>query len=142
MSWMRVAGTISRRRWARSSARWVLPMLVAVASSACASGSSRSTDDLFGSAGSRPVRLSVRNRNFNDATIWAVFSADRVRVGTVTGKTDAVLALPNRARPDPLYLEIDLVGGEHCRTETLVVDPGDELQLEIMPELSAMPECR
>jgi hypothetical protein len=32
--------------------------------------------------------------------------------------------------------------GERCRTETLVVDPGDELYLEIRPELASMPEFR
>lgn len=130
--------SIRPRRWARSCTRWVLPAVVAVATSSCALGSS-TLDNPFG--GSRPVRLVVRNNNFNDATIWAVFSAERFRLGTVTGKTEAVLAFPDLNRPDPVFLEIDLVGGERCRTETLVVDPGDDLQLDIRADLSSMPEC-
>jgi hypothetical protein len=116
----------------------VLPVLAAVVTSSCALGSSTLGNPF---AGSRPVRLVVRNNNFNDATIWAVFSAKRLRLGTVTGKSEAVLAFPEMASPDPVFLEIDLVGGERCRTEELVVDPGDDLQLEIMTDLSHMPEC-
>jgi hypothetical protein len=120
----------------------VLPALAAVATSSCALGSSGVAGDVFGGGSSGATTLVVRNRNFNDATIWAVFSAERFRLGTVTGNTEAVLGIPNVNRSDPMYLEIDLVGGERCRTEALIVDPGDELQLDIVPNLAAMPECR
>ena len=89
---------------------------------------------------SRPIRLDVRNLNFQDASVWAVYRADRMRLGTVTGKSDATFQLPWNG-VEPVYMEIDLVGGERCTTEELTVDEGDVLYLEIGLELSAMREC-
>jgi hypothetical protein len=96
--------------------------------------------DIFKS-GHRPVRIDILNRNFNDASVWAVYRAERVRVGTVTGKSDGTFPLPWTG-PEPVHMEIDLVGGERCVTEPLMVDEGDVLYLEIQPELSTMTECR
>ncbi|MSR36122.1 MAG: hypothetical protein EXR95_05680 [Gemmatimonadetes bacterium] len=96
--------------------------------------------DPFGAA-SRPIRVDILNRNFNDASVWAVYRAERVRLGTVTGKGDGSFQLPWRGA-EPVYIEIDLVGGECCTTDALTVDEGDVLYLEIQLELSAMKECR
>jgi hypothetical protein len=89
----------------------------------------------------RPIRIDILNRNFNDANVWAVYRAERVRLGTVTGKGDGSFRLPWRGT-EPMYMEIDLVGGERCTTESLTIDEGDILYLEIQPELSTMKECR
>lgn len=96
--------------------------------------------DVFG-AGSRPIRVDVLNRNFNDASVWAVSRAERIRLGTVTGKSDGSFRLAWRGT-EPVHMEIDLVGGERCVTDVLTVDEGDVLYLEIQPELASMKECR
>ena len=96
--------------------------------------------DLY-AEGRRPIRIDILNSNFNDASVWAVYRADRIRLGTVTGKTDATFHLPWNGT-EPVQMEIDLVGGERCLTEALTVDEGDILYLEIGLVLSKMPECR
>ena len=89
----------------------------------------------------RPIRIDILNRNFNDASVWALYRAERIRLGTVTGKSDGSFRLPWRGA-EPVVMEIDLVGGERCVTEALTVDEGDILYLEIQLELSLMEECR
>jgi hypothetical protein len=89
----------------------------------------------------RPIRFDIVNRNFNDANVWAVFRAERVKLGTVTGKSDGSFRLPWKGT-DTVYMEIDLVGGERCITEALTADEGDIFYLEIQLELSSMRECR
>ena len=109
--------------------------------SACA-GRGPTSDPFSGGFGEpRPVRIEVVNNNFNDATIWAVYPADRIRLGTVTGKSQSTFSLRTRLA-QPVYMEIDLVGGERCVTDQLPVDEGDVLYLEIRVEVRAMRECR
>jgi hypothetical protein len=90
--------------------------------------------------GARPIRLDVVNRNFNDASIWAVYPGERIKLGMVTGKTESTFQLPWKAA-EPVHMEIDLVGGERCATETLTVDQGDVLYLEIHLEFATMRDC-
>jgi hypothetical protein len=89
----------------------------------------------------RPVRVEVVNNNFNDATIWAVYPADRVRLGTVSGKSQSNFNLRTRTA-EPVYMEIDMVGGSRCITDQLTVDEGDVLRLEIPVEMRTMTGCR
>lgn len=117
-----------------------LPLILAL--QACASGSPAGDDPFSRQNAPRPVRIEVTNRNFADVTIWAVYPGDRLRLGTVIGKTDATLVIPARRVPEPLFLEMDMLGGSRCRTDTLTVDPGDVLQLDIWPDINSMPECR
>ena len=91
-------------------------------------------------AGPKPVRVDVTNRNFNDANLWAVYRAERVRLGTVTGKSDGSFRLPWKGT-EPVHMEFDLVGGGRCTTEDLVVDEGDVLYLEIDVEIASMQAC-
>jgi hypothetical protein len=108
--------------------------------SALLAGCAHLTADPFESP-RRPIRFDIVNRNFNDASVWAVFRAERIRLGTVTGKTESSFQLPWRGA-DAVHMEIDLVGGERCVTESLMADEGDIFYLEIQLELSQMPECR
>jgi hypothetical protein len=120
--------------------RRALPLVAALALGGCASGGSGSNGGPFAGRG-EPALLEVINHNFNDATIWAVFRAERIRLGTVTGKTSARFQLSPERLFEPVYMEIDLVGGVHCVTDTLTLDEGDELQLEIAIDASSRPEC-
>ena len=97
--------------------------------------------DPFGGGASRPIRIDILNRNFNDASVWAVYVGDRIRLGTVVGKGEARFQLPWNGA-ESVYMEIDLVGGDRCVTDPLTVDEGDILYLEIDVDLSKMSECR
>jgi hypothetical protein len=118
--------------------RRALPLVAALGFAGCASGGSNGGP--FAGRG-EPARIEVINNNFNDATVWAVFRVERVRLGTVTGKTTSRFQLSPERLFEPVYMEIDLVGGLHCVTDTLMLDEGDVLQLEIAVDASSRPEC-
>lgn len=86
------------------------------------------------------LRIQVQNMNFNDVTVFAVSSGQRVRVGSVTGKTDQDFRLGwNFA--DPISFEIDVVGGRGCQTSPILVDPGARVWVQIPNEVG-MSGCR
>jgi hypothetical protein len=118
--------------------RRVLPFVAAVALAGCAGAGTG-----FNAFRRRvePPRLEVINNNFSDATIWAVFPATRIRLGTVTGKSTGRFQLSPEHLFEPVYLQIDMVGGARCTTDTLTLDEGDRIHLEIVRDLSARPEC-
>ena len=120
----------------------VLTLAAVLSLTACASAALGVEDPFRGEAALRPATIEILNNNFNDATVWAVFRAQRVRLGTVTGKTTSTFRLPARHTYEPVSMEIDLVGGDRCVTETLIVDEGDVLYLEIAIDLAMMRECR
>lgn len=95
----------------------------------------------LGRAGSGQIRIEVINRNFSDATLWAISPGGRQRLGIVTGKTDATFTL-DWDFSQPLQIEIDLLAGERCVTAPLQVDPGDVLELQIEVELRRTAFCR
>lgn len=95
----------------------------------------------LGRAGSGQIRIEVINRNFSDATLWAISRSGRQRLGIVTGKTDASFTL-DWDFPQPLQIEIHLLAGERCVTAPLQVDPGDVLELQIEVELRRSAFCR
>ncbi len=111
-----------------------------VAASACASGPSQRTATPFSEdlRERQEVRISIQNRNFSDVTLWTlVRDGRRQRLGTVTGKSDAVFTLPWRFS-EPMRLEFDLLAGPRCVTDNLDVDPGDTLELQIATDLAMM----
>lgn len=88
------------------------------------------------------IHIEVRNDNFYDATIWAVVSGVRQRkLGVVSGKQNADFTMRwTVARP--LQFEIDLLTGNMtCRTDALVVDPGDHLELQITSAFGQVGGC-
>lgn len=99
-------------------------LLAVVLLSAC--GASRAAPSPFeegprGAPSEDPIRVDVQNLNFNDITIWAVRQGQRIRLGRVTGKTDATFRIPwNLAIP--ISFEIDVVGGRSCRTGQVGVE--------------------
>lgn len=109
--------------------------------SACG-GMSASTNDPFAEDGRQAIRIHVRNNNFYDARISALLQGTpRRQLGTVGGKTEAILTLPLQYSRD-LRLEIDLLAGPTCVTESIPVDPGDDLQLDILAEPIGQDFCR
>jgi hypothetical protein len=91
--------------------------------------------------GSDAIRIYVTNRNFMDATVWAMTTGTRRKLGTITGKRDEVFTLPWDFATD-LWLEIDMLAGGRCTTERLPVDPGDDIEVIIDVDMSGSPLCR
>ena len=84
----------------------------------------------------------VINLNFSDATVWALIQdAGRQRLGIVTGMREEIFVLdwPHTAS---LRIEFDLMAGPRCYTESLIVDPGDLLELQIASNVATDPACR
>lgn len=82
---------------------------------------------------SRPdVTIEVENRNFNDARVYLVHLGARTRLGQVSGNGTATFsfALP----PDDVRIEVSFIGGGGFVTDSIPVNPGDELVLQIMPD--------
>jgi len=117
----------------------LLPLILLPAG--CSHGG-RSVDTSFtGQPGDRSIRIFVTNRNFMDATIWAVHTGARRKLGVVTGKTEATFSMPWDLSTQ-LWLEVDMLAGGRCTTEALPVDPGDDLELVIDLDMNGSPLCR
>lgn len=84
-----------------------------------------------------PLRLYVDNQNFADATIYALFDGGiPVRLGQVSGKSKEVFTFDYR--PGEISLQIRLLAGPTTTTQPIPVFPGDELDLIIPAEISAV----
>ena len=59
----------------------------------------------------------------------------------IRAETDHVFTVPWSFSND-LRIEINMVAGPTCTTEPLVVDPGDELRLQIMSAITGSDFCR
>lgn len=126
----------------RTSAIGWFPLLLGVA--ACGAGgpfAGQAPDPFAGDSAAEEIRIRVRNLNFYDATLTAFTDTGRRRLGTVAGNQSAVFAVPWRS-PGPLRVEIDLLAGPSCTTDDILVSAGQEIDLEIMSDLSLMPYCR
>ena len=86
------------------------------------------------------IRLRVRNANFYDATITAVGDATQRRLGVVGGNQTSVFTMPWEFTSG-LRVRIDLLAGPSCTTETIQVNPGDEIDFQIPPDLGATGYC-
>jgi len=126
----------------KAMSRWAVSLVGVIGLGACGAADIPPADPFGGGFGqARPIRIEVVNNNFSDATIWANYAAERIRLGTVTGKSQSSFSLRTRVA-QPVYMEIDLVGGGRCITDQLPVDEGDVLYLEIAIDVRSMPECR
>ncbi len=100
----------------------------------CAStpGTGQASVDPFsdGGAVSDEVMLTVQNNDFRDATIYAIWSGLKRRVGTVTGKTSETFRMDWRS--EEVQLEIDYLGGGGYLSERVPVTQGDHLNFVIM----------
>ena len=103
----------------------VLCMVLACASFGCATPRSPLVDPE-----DARIHIEVLNRNFQDATIHAIWPGNRQRLGTVIGITTAEYRLP-WAFSGILQIEIDLLAGPECTTRGIMADPGDIIVVEI-----------
>jgi hypothetical protein len=78
-----------------------------------------------------PVRLTVQNQRFEDATIHALWKGGaRRRVGMVTGMTTQTFTFDWVS--DEVRLEVDFIAAEDYTVEPIEVDEGDHLDLTIL----------
>jgi hypothetical protein len=107
------------------------------AASACSSLAGSARNPFDGSLEQQQedrLRIQIQNMNFNDITIYAVSSSQRVRLGNVTGKTDQNFRLEwNFA--NPISFEIDVLGGRGCQTSPLPVEPGARVWVQVPNEV-------
>lgn len=120
----------------------ILLVTAALLGAGCSSGATARPSPFSEAAGERElIQIDVLNNNFSDATLWAVVEdSRRIRLGSVTGKTDASFRIPWRFS-ETLRIEIDMVAGPRCVTRPIVTDPGDILQLEIDSVFTNTRDC-
>lgn len=106
-----------------------LGLAVVSAPAACATGQATESPFRTGRTGDEEVRLTVRNNDYRDATIYAYWNGARARVGMVIGKTEETFTM--RWRSEDIQLEVDFVGGGGFRTEVVAVYRGDHLEFHI-----------
>ena len=109
-------------------------LIVAVAATAllasCAPGRGGSNPFSQERRAAEEIKVYITNVAFMDATVYGVINGARRRLGRVTGTRESVFTLPLKF-PSEMYLEIDILAGPRCRTERIMVDPGDDLELVI-----------
>ncbi len=88
----------------------------------------------FIAQGDARITIEVMNHAFQDATLHAVWSGRRVRLGRVIGTRTANYILP-WDRSFEFRIEIDLLAGPDCLTRGIWADPGDIIVLEIQSDL-------
>ena len=138
LRWIKgAAGETMARVGRRGFAAGPIAVLGVVLASACSGGTPRSP---FIGPNDATVRIEVTNNNFQDATLHAVWTGQRRRLGIVTGKTEATYILPWPTSRQ-LRIEIDLLAGPGCTTRPIMTDPGDILLLEIRSRLLDDPDC-
>ena len=117
----------------------ILPALWALAG---CTGFGASTNDPFeaGIEGRDEILIHIVNSNFYDARIYVLSGGIRRQLGTVTGKRDRTFRM-DWAFSQDLRLVIDLQAGPTCTTHSLPVDPGDMLQMQIMPAFTDTESC-
>ena len=122
--------------------RAVLAILPALWALAACGGRSASTNDPFeaGIEGRNEILVHIINSNFYDARIYVLSGGIRRQLGTVTGKTDRTFRMDWTFSQD-LRLVLDLLAGPTCTTRSLPVDPGDMLQMQIMPMFTDTEGC-
>ena len=103
----------------------VLCMVLAAASFGCSTQRSP-----LGDPAEARIQIEVLNRNFQDATIHAIWPGNRRRLGTVIGITTAEYRLPWTFSA-VLQIEIDLLAGLGCTTRGIIANPGDIIVVEI-----------
>jgi hypothetical protein len=89
-------------------------------------------------SGVEPARASIRvdNEGFSDMTVYAVRSAQRVRLGLAPGHANTIFTVPSALMNGLTQLRFiaDPIGGARASvSEEITVAPGDSVTLTIPP---------
>jgi hypothetical protein len=115
------------------SSRFPLVFLVAalLLGVACRRGSTNDNTEM-----TEPTTLRVDNRAFNDMTIYALRSSQRIRLGVANGNSTTRFQIPSYLifGATPLRFLADPIGASGTPvSEEITVQPGDEVVLMIPP---------
>lgn len=115
----------------------VLILILLTATAGCAGSGSRS--DPFARAGRGPggerLSLEVINRSYSEATIYALGTVGRDRLGLVPSTTTRDYSIDWSGGAQELRAEIDLVGGNRFVTAPITAYPGDRITLVVERQL-------
>ena len=93
---------------------------------ACASRQAADEGAAAGQTG-REVTLEVQNQNFYDARIYLIELGVRTRLGNVSGNSTREFRFG--VEQTEIQILVDFIGGGEFTTESMVVNPGEELLL-------------
>jgi hypothetical protein len=95
----------------------------------------------FSESAAVSIQIDVLNRNFYDATIYLINeSGQSRRIGDVVGNGSRSFQVAWDVTA-ALRFRIDLLASESCTTAPMVVNPGDVLGIEIVPDLAQSAYC-
>ncbi len=115
--------------------RWTLLLSCALAPALLVGCATTSRANPFEEGGAAQViRISVTNRQFNDARVSAIRPGGRTTLGTVGGNQSQSFRIPWSAN-DRLELRVDLLAGGRYTTRPMTVNPGEEIELFILNPL-------
>jgi hypothetical protein len=81
----------------------------------------------------REITLEVDNQNFHDATLYAIRAGERRRIGNVGGFNTGSFSFVWTDLD--LRVEIYLLAVGSYYTSPLMIEPGDEVKLTVLPNL-------
>jgi hypothetical protein len=112
----------------------LIAILALLPLSGCASGSSSP----FVEEGQAPRRLEIRVDNIsrNDATVFAVTQARRLRLGIVQAKANRRFVIEWDALQD-IQVEVDLLASQRFLSDPLSLAPGEILEVQIQEPVSS-----
>lgn len=135
-----VTPTSAGARWTRLI---LTGLVVLFTATACIGRLGRSTDPYAERRGEGPggeLRVAVQNLNFNELTIFAIRQGNRIRLGTVGGKSDGFFTL-DWDYAMQVQFRIDIVGGRGCSIGRVNADPGAEILVQVPANIGMTP-CR
>ena len=92
-------------------------------------------------SGATTVRVDVENRNFYDATIYATAAGgSERRIGDVGGNGRRSFEVLLEATADVRF-RIELLANGWCTTYPMMLNPGDALGIEIVPDFPGGANC-
>lgn len=123
------AGVKSRRPFPALAAL----LLLALAVGGCTTTRSDPMAGRMGSGGAS-IQLRVTNLGFNDATLTAITTGTRSRLGVVPGKANQNFTIPWESLQE-LRVQISVLAGGDYTTPTVTVNPGERVELLIQENL-------
>lgn len=117
------------KRASRGALAGILLLALALGLGGCGAGYADNPFDQQ-AGGEETIQVTIRNRNFNDATVRIIWSGGyRERLGQVTGASNETFTI--RMRSERISFEIDFIGGGGYTTGSINVSPGDHVRYDI-----------
>jgi hypothetical protein len=99
-------------------------VLVILVAASCSSGRGRQQSSNY-----PPIKVSIENQNFYDATVYLSWRGDRRRLGVVGGNTTQTFE--SQWFGPEVTIQIDLLAGGRRTGDPIGISPGEELVVQI-----------